>query len=67
MSRHSTVWGIFAGALTALLWVMSIPPFEFAEAANIHRIQIALLLQDWDLLHALSGFRFSVTHDLIAC
>ena len=44
MSRHSTAWGIFAGALTALLWVVSIPPFEFAEAAYIAFVPLLLWL-----------------------
>ena len=44
MSRHSTAWGIFAGALTALLWVVSIPPFEFAEAAYITFVPLLLWL-----------------------
>lgn len=43
-SKYSTVWGLFAGALTALMWVLSIPPFEFAEAAYIAFVPLLLWL-----------------------
>ena len=42
MKRYSTFWGIVAGALTALFWVLSIPPFEFAEAAYIAMVPLLL-------------------------
>ena len=42
MSRYSILWGLFAGVLTALLWVLSIPPFEFAEAAYIAFVPLLL-------------------------
>jgi len=35
MYRNSTIWGVFAGVLSAALWVLSIPPFNFAEYAYI--------------------------------
>ena len=42
MKRYSTFWGIVAGALTALFWVLSIPPCEFAEAAYIAMVPLLL-------------------------
>jgi apolipoprotein N-acyltransferase len=44
MSRSSPLWGLLAGGLTALAWVLSIPPFEFAEAAYIAFIPLILWL-----------------------
>ncbi|MFQ3243307.1 MAG: apolipoprotein N-acyltransferase [Lentimonas sp.] len=41
---RSPWWGLLAGALTALAWVLSIPPFEFAEAAYIAFIPLILWL-----------------------
>lgn len=40
----STIWGLLAGLATVLLWVLSIPPFEFAEAAYIAFVPILLWL-----------------------
>jgi len=42
--RQSSIWGVLAGALSALLWVLSIPPFEFAEAAYIAFVPLLLWL-----------------------
>jgi apolipoprotein N-acyltransferase len=41
---RSPWWGLLAGALTALSWVLSIPPFEFAEAAYIAFVPLILWL-----------------------
>jgi len=41
---RSQWWGLLAGALTALSWVLSIPPFEFAEAAYIAFVPLILWL-----------------------
>ena len=41
---HSKYWGIAAGFFTALLWVLSIPPFDFAEAAYIAFVPLILWL-----------------------
>ena len=41
---RSRWWGLLAGALTALSWVLSIPPFEFAEAAYIAFVPLILWL-----------------------
>jgi apolipoprotein N-acyltransferase len=41
---RSPLWGLLAGGLTVLLWVLSIPPFEFAEAAYIAFIPLILWL-----------------------
>ena len=41
---RSPYWGLLAGALSAVLWVLSIPPFEFAEAAYIAFIPLILWL-----------------------
>lgn len=35
MAKNSTLWGVLAGIFCVLLWVLSIPPFDFAEAAYI--------------------------------
>lgn len=40
--KHSALWGWIAGLLTALLWVLSIPPFDFAEAAYVAFIPVLL-------------------------
>ncbi len=37
-------WGVLAGLLSSLLWVLSIPPFEFAEAAYIAFVPLLLWL-----------------------
>ncbi|MGC6454952.1 MAG: apolipoprotein N-acyltransferase [Coraliomargaritaceae bacterium] len=39
---YSTLWGWLTGLLTALLWVLSIPPFDFAEAAYVAFIPMLL-------------------------
>ena len=40
----SRYWGILAGLLSAIFWVLSIPPFEFAEAAYIAFVPLFLWL-----------------------
>jgi len=42
--KHQTTWGISSCFATALLWVLSIPPFEFAEAAYIAFVPLLLWL-----------------------
>ncbi|MGB0415211.1 MAG: apolipoprotein N-acyltransferase [Coraliomargarita sp.] len=42
MNRYSCLWGIFAGTLSALMWVLSIPPFEFGEAAYVAFVPLLL-------------------------
>lgn len=37
-------WGLFCGILTALLWVLSIPPFDFPEAAYVAFVPLFLWL-----------------------
>lgn len=44
MERQSYLWGLPAGIITALFWVLSIPPFEFAEAAYIAFVPLLLWL-----------------------
>lgn len=44
MKRHSLLWGIGCGLMTAVLWVLSIPPFKFAESAYIAFVPLALWL-----------------------
>ena len=41
---YSKYWGLLAGVLSALFWVLSIPPFEFAEAAYIAFVPLLLWL-----------------------
>ena len=41
---RSPLWGLLAGVLTTVAWVLSIPPFEFAEAAYIAFIPLILWL-----------------------
>lgn len=40
----SPIWALLAGLFSALLWVLSIPPFEFAEAAYIAFVPLLLWL-----------------------
>ena len=42
MNKISLYWGILAGILSALLWVLSIPPFDFSEAAYIAFVPLLL-------------------------
>lgn len=42
MSSREWIWGLLAGLLTALLWILSIPPFDFAEAAYIAFLPLLL-------------------------
>jgi apolipoprotein N-acyltransferase len=44
MKSKATWWGILAAVSTALLWVLSIPPFDFAEAAYIAFVPLLLWL-----------------------
>ena len=49
-SGFSTFWGVFSGLLTALLWVFSIPPFEFSEGAYVAFVPLLLWIYtrpDW--------------------
>ena len=41
---YSKYWGIIAGLLSALFWILSIPPFDFAEAAYIAFVPMLLWL-----------------------
>lgn len=45
MKRASVYWGLLAGLMSAVLWVLSIPPFDFAEAAYIAFVPVLLWLQ----------------------
>jgi len=45
MKRVSVYWGLLAGSISAVLWVLSIPPFDFAEAAYIAFVPILIWLQ----------------------
>ncbi|HAZ00252.1 MAG TPA: hypothetical protein DCY38_05645, partial [Opitutae bacterium] len=38
------VFGLLAGLLSAVLWVLSIPPFEFAEGAYVAFVPLLLWL-----------------------
>ncbi|ADE55038.1 apolipoprotein N-acyltransferase [Coraliomargarita akajimensis] len=38
------LWGILAGVLSTLLWVLSIPPFDFAEGAYVAFVPMLLWL-----------------------
>lgn len=44
MNHLSKYWGLLAAVLTALFWVLSIPPFEFAEGAYIAFVPLFLWL-----------------------
>lgn len=44
MKKASVYWGLLAGVTSALLWVLSIPPFEFSEAAYIAFVPLLLWL-----------------------
>ena len=41
-SKYSLIWALFAGVLSAVLWIVSIPPFEFAEAAYVAFVPLLL-------------------------
>jgi len=41
---YGKYWGLLAAILSALLWVLSIPPFEFAESAYIAFVPLLLWL-----------------------
>lgn len=41
-NRRPLIYGVACGILTALLWISSIPPFEFAEAAYIAFVPLVL-------------------------
>ena len=41
---YSKYWGIIAGLLSTLFWILSIPPFDFAEAAYIAFVPLLLWL-----------------------
>ncbi|MGZ0656476.1 apolipoprotein N-acyltransferase [Coraliomargarita sp. W4R72] len=43
-ASYSKYWGLLAGVLSALFWVLSIPPFEFAEAAYVAFVPLLLWL-----------------------
>lgn len=42
LGKGAPLWGVFAGALSALMWVLSIPPFEFGEAAYVAFVPLLL-------------------------
>jgi len=44
MNKVSKYWALLTGFATVLLWVLSIPPFDFAEAAYIAFIPLLLWL-----------------------
>jgi len=44
MKGNTSLWGLLGGASTAVFWVLSIPPFEFAEAAYIAFVPLLIWL-----------------------
>ena len=52
---YSVWWGLVSGLLTALLWVLSLPPFEFPEGAYVAFVPVLL----W-LYTRLSGWKLSL-------
>jgi apolipoprotein N-acyltransferase len=42
MNHKSTYWGLLAGLCSAVFWVLSIPPFDFPEAAYIAFVPLLL-------------------------
>jgi apolipoprotein N-acyltransferase len=42
MNKSSLYWGFLAGIFSATLWVLSIPPFDFPEAAYIAFVPLLL-------------------------
>ena len=40
--KHCRIWGLVAGVFSALMWVLSMPPFEFAEAAYVAFVPLLL-------------------------
>lgn len=43
-THHSLFWGIACGLGTAVFWILSMPPFKFAEAAYIAFVPLLLWL-----------------------
>lgn len=41
---HTVFWGLLSGGLSAILWVLSMPPFECAEAAYLAFVPLILWL-----------------------
>lgn len=44
-SKKALLWGILACALSCILWVLSLPPFDFPEAAYIAFVPLLLWLK----------------------
>ncbi|MEM7792433.1 MAG: apolipoprotein N-acyltransferase, partial [Verrucomicrobiota bacterium] len=44
MNRISLLWGVVAGLSTCVLWVLSIPPFDFAEAVYVAFVPVTFWL-----------------------
>lgn len=44
LQKTSVLWAVLASVLTAVLWVVSIPPFDFAEAAYVALVPLILWL-----------------------
>lgn len=44
MNQKNKYWGILSGTISSLLWVLSIPPYNFAEAAYIAFVPLMLWL-----------------------
>lgn len=43
--KKELLWGLLAGCFSSLFWVLSIPPFEFSEAAYIAFVPLLLWLK----------------------
>ncbi|MGJ8652911.1 MAG: apolipoprotein N-acyltransferase [Opitutaceae bacterium] len=55
MKYQSQFWGILAGIISAMFWVLSIPPFDFGEAAYIAFVPLLLWVYtrpSWRMLGA---------------
>ena len=43
--KQALLWGILAGTVSCILWVLSLPPFDFPEAAYIAFVPLLLWLK----------------------
>lgn len=58
--KKELLWGVLAGLLSCLLWILSIPPYEFPEAAYVAFIPLLLWLKRQPSWHLSLGVAFAV-------
>ena len=58
--KKELLWGVLAGFLSCLLWILSIPPFEFPEAAYIAFVPLLIWLRSQPSWRRSLGLAFAV-------